>query len=121
VPNTGKWFDPFYDSWIDPFSGGLISARTSEQKYALLSLDGNQVTPPVHDRIAWVAPGIAVAWSRDGGGLMDREGKWIYRDNDKMRISRFGARNAKTTATEYRHGLVVIEDSPKWGYAKLTN
>jgi hypothetical protein len=120
VAKSGNWFDPYYNKgWPDIFSGGLIPARTSEQKYGLLRLDGVQVVHPVYDRIAWVAPGIAAAWSRIDGGLLDRGGKWIFRDNDQFRIARFGARNARSTDAQYRHGLVVIEDSPKWGFARL--
>jgi hypothetical protein len=117
---AGRWNEPFYDAKrTDPFSGGLITARSEEQKYALLRLDGTRVVPPVHDRIAWIAPGVAAVWSRDDGGLIGRDGNWLFRDNDRIRIARFGSRNAKTTAAQYRHGLVVIEDTPKWGYAEL--
>jgi hypothetical protein len=117
---AGRWNEPFYDAKrTDPFSGGLITARSEEQKYALLRLDGTRVVPPVHDRIAWIAPGVAAVWSRDDGGLIGRDGNWLFRDNDRIRIARFGSRNAKSTAAQYRHGIVVIEDAPKWGYAEL--
>lgn len=120
VSKTGRWIEPFYDNgWPDEFSGGLIPARTAGQKYALLRLDGVQITPPLHDRIAWVAPGVAAAWSGDDGGLMDRSGKWLFRDNGKIRVARFGLKNARSTEHQHRRGLVIIEDPPKWGYAKL--
>ncbi len=119
-PQQKKWGEPWYDAYrLDPFSGGRIPARTPEQKYALLRLDGKEVVPPLYDRIAWVAPGIAAAWSSAAGGLVDREGNWIFRDSDKTRIARFGAKNAKSTETQHRRGLIAIEDPPKWGYAKL--
>ena len=117
---AGHWSEPYYDgSRTDALSGGRITARSKDGKYGLLRLDGSQVVPPVHDRIAWVAPGVAAVWSGQEGGLIDRDGQWIFRDNDKNRIARFGASRARTTADQYRHGLIVIEDAPKWGYANL--
>ncbi len=125
VDETGRpltppvWNEPYYDGWGDRLAGGLISARTPEQRYGLLRKDGSTVVEPEFDRIAWVSPGVAAAWSPTGGGLIDAEGKWIFRDNDRIRIARFGDQNARTTAREFRHGLVVIEDTPRWGYARL--
>lgn len=117
---AGRWEASAYDGGqTDSFSGGRITAKSKNGKYALLRMDGAQVLPPMHDRIAWVAPGVAAVWSRQEGGLMDAEGQWIFRDNDKIRIARFGTSRARSTADPYRHGLIVIEDSPKWGYAKL--
>ena len=120
VFKASKWFDPDYDyGRLDAFSGGLISTRTKERKYGLIRMDDVQVIPSVYDRIAWVAPGVAAAWSQADGGLLERGGQWIFRDNDKIRVARFGDRDARVTDAQYRHGLVVIEDSPKWGYARL--
>lgn len=113
------WGKPWYDRIIDPLSGGLVSARTKDQKYGLLSRDGITVVPPRYDRIAWVSQGIAAVWSKESGGLMESSGKLIFRDNDRLRIARFGAKNARSTAPLQQRGLIVVENPPKWGYAKL--
>lgn len=115
----GDWGEPWYDSKVDPFAEGLISARTREQKYGLIRKDGSVVLAPRFDRIAWVAPGLAAVWSADEGGLMKADGRWLFKDSDTVRLARFGLKRSKTTELQYRHGLALIEDVPKWGYARL--
>lgn len=115
---SAKWSSPWYDRKADPMAGGLLSARSTEQKYGLIRRDGTVVLEPRFDRIAWIAPKVAAVWSRDEGGLIDDTGAWIFRDDNKRRLARFG-RNSKKTDPQFQHGLAVIEDTPKWGYARL--
>ncbi len=112
------WAEPWRDRETDPRSGGLITARDARQKYGLLHRDGTTALPPQFDRIAWIAPGVAAVWTKESGGLIDTKGDWIFRDDEKRRIARFGGTTLKTNHT-FQHGLVVIEDVPKWGYARL--
>ena len=125
VDETGKaltedaWYRPWFDVKLDPFSTNLISARTAEEKYGLVRRDGSHVTEGKFDRIAWIAPGIAAAWNRDEGGLMRSDGSWIFRDNQEIRIARFSSDGLNRTPAQFRHGLAVIEDVPRWGYARL--
>jgi len=115
----GDWGQPWYDQEIDPFAGELISARSLEQKYGLIRKDGSVVIAPRFDRIAWVAPGIAAVWSLEVGGLMKADGQWIFKDSDTVRLARFGLKRSRKTENQHRHGLALIEDVPKWGYARL--
>jgi hypothetical protein len=115
----GNWDRPWYDVKIDPFSGGLISARTTAEKYGLLRYDGSPVVEPNFDRIAWIAPAIAAVWNRDEGGLMKADGTWLFLDNEQIRIARFDSNRNPRTGPQFRHGLAVIEDVPRWGYARL--
>jgi hypothetical protein len=125
IDETGKaltapdWGRPWYDTKADPLAGGLISARTKEQKYGLIRRDGTVVVKPEFDRIAWIAPKVAAVWSRGDGGLINAAGEWIFKDTDKVRIARFGLKNARSTERQHQHGLALIEDVPKWGYARL--
>jgi WG containing repeat len=125
VDETGKplteavWNEPYYSARMDEFAPGLIHARSMDQKYGLLRKDGSLVVPAKFDRIAWVATGVAAAWSSTEGGLLDTNGKWVFQDNDKIRIARFGADGDRTTGPQHRHGLIIIEDTPEWGYARL--
>lgn len=138
-----RWGKPFYDDigrGVDPFSMGLVSARTAKAKYGLIRSDGpviaeperlgpeddhaldeTLVVPPVFDRIAWVDSGVAVVWNDDEGtgGMIDDKGDWIFRDNDKIRVARFGTNGQRSTPSEFRHGLLAIETPPRWGFAKL--
>jgi hypothetical protein len=113
------WGSPFFDISVDHFAQGAILARTKNQRYGLLNRDGSKLVQPHYERIGWVAPGVAVAWSRLEGGLIGRDGQWIFKNNDRYRVARFGSKNARKIEPHCRHGLVVIEDSPKWGYASL--
>jgi hypothetical protein len=110
---------PRYDRTSDVFAGGLITAQSTNDRFALLRPDGSPLLEPRYERIAWVAPGVAAAWSGGEGGLVDAQGKWIFKDNSTHRLARFGTTQDHDTRDELRHGLIVIEDVPKWGYARL--
>ena len=127
IDETGRaltdsgWSKSWYgrdDRHTDPLSGGLISARDARQKVGLLRRDGTTAVPAQFDALAWVAPGVAAVWTVADGGLIDTKGAWLFRDDDKRRIARFPAKNRKTDP-QFQHGLVIIEDVPKWGYARL--
>lgn len=125
VDETGKaltkagWGEPWYDRKADPLAGGLLSVRTKDQKYGLIRRDGTVAVEPRFDRIAWIAPKVAAVWTRDAGGLIDAAGNWLFKDNDKVRVARFGLRDRRATEPQHQHGLALIEDVPKWGYARL--
>jgi len=115
VVSEGNWISPKTSRTSDPFSTGLIHARGQNEKYGLIRKDGTIVMEPRFDSINWVAPKIAAVWNRDEGGLITVDGEWLFQDNDTARIARF----VRPTDTQFRHGLAVIEDVPKWGYARL--
>ena len=115
VLTAGNWIRPKANRTSDPFSQGLIHARDQNEKYGLIRKDGTTVMEPRFDSINWVAPRIAAVWSRDEGGLITAEGQWLFQDNGEARIARF----VRPTDAQFRHGLAVIEDAPKWGYARL--
>lgn len=115
VLTAGNWIRPKVNRTSDPFSQGLIHARDQNEKYGLIRKDGTTVMEPRFDSINWVAPRIAAVWSRDEGGLITAEGQWLFQDNGEARIARF----VRPTDAQFRHGLAVIEDAPKWGYARL--
>ena len=50
---------------------------------------------------------------------MTADGSWLFQDNEERRIARFGLKNSTYTEAQFRHGLALIEDIPKWGYARL--
>jgi hypothetical protein len=113
------WTSPPQDGGLDPFSSGLITVQDREGRQALLRPDGSTHLPLRYERIAWVAPAVAAAWSGSEGGLVDAQGKWLFQDDNRRRIARFGTKRFRETPDELRHGLVVIEDLPKWGHARL--
>lgn len=116
---TPTWTLPYFDLRPDPFGKGLLSIRSREGFYGLVQPDGKIVAQPRFERIAWVAPGIAAAWSATDGGLIGMDGNWIFKDDASRRIARFGTTADRSTDATFRHGLVVIEDLPQWGYARL--
>lgn len=111
-----EWEAPWFGARADSLANGLITARTISQKYGLIDSEGKEVVAPVFDRICWVGPGVAAVWGNENG-LIDSSGKWLFRDNGENQISRFDA--YRTTPSYCRHGLVVIENIPKWGFARL--
>lgn len=119
ILSDSGWTKPWYDAEPDPFGQGLLTARSLERKYGLLRKDGTVVVEPKFDRIAWVALGIAAVWSGDEGGLMRADGTWLFRDDAQRRIARLGVKSRAYTEQQHSHGLAIIEDIPKWGYARL--
>ncbi len=114
----------------DPLARHVIIASGRNEKFGIVRRDGSVVVPPEFDTIAWVGPDTAAAWHRDGGGLVTAEGNWVFRDNADVRVARFEQRDVPPIPEEpgerldspwrrYRHGLVAIEETPKWGFARL--
>ncbi|MEO6755188.1 MAG: WG repeat-containing protein [Chthoniobacteraceae bacterium] len=114
-----EWGSPWYDGKADPLAEGLLTARTKEQKYGLLRRDGTVVLKPQYDRVAWIAPKVAAVWAGETGGLVNAAGEWLFQDNANVRIARFGLKDTRATEVQHQHGLALIEDVPKWGYARL--
>ncbi|MGB6223542.1 WG repeat-containing protein [Haloferula sp.] len=129
---TGPWGRPWYDSRGDEFADGALPIRTSEGEYGLVRIADSpphdlRIIEPSLDRIAWVANGVAAAWSdsvkggggKAEGGLINARGDWVFQDNERVRVARFGTNSDKITPPRFRHGLVVTETPPKWGYARV--
>lgn len=116
---TPTWSVPRFDLRPDAFARGLLSLRSRDGLYGLIQPDGKIVVQPRFVRIYWVAPGVAAAWSATEGGLIGLDGNWIFKDDASRRIARFGTTADRSTDATFRHGLVVIEDLPQWGYARL--
>ncbi|MBE2282868.1 MAG: WG repeat-containing protein [Prosthecobacter sp.] len=117
--NPTIWNDPPRQGEPDAFSLGGTVARSQEGAEALLAPSGQLLLPPAQERIIWVAPGVAVTWEKTTGGLVNAQGQWLFKDDAKRRIARFGSLNRRGTYDELRHGLIVIEDQPRWGFARL--
>jgi hypothetical protein len=116
-----EWGHPGASPEVDAFAQGLIRARNPDGRLGLIASNGRMVLAPRFDRIAWVALGAAAAWSPAGGGLIDTQGQWRFQDNDRIRIARFTTTASGPARNRESHGLVVLEDQPKWGYAKLVS
>ncbi len=119
TPKSG-FAPPRASSGPDAFAlGNLLSSKGPSERNGLIRKDGREVLEPKYERIAWVAPGIAAVWNREEGGLFSTDGRWLFKDNASTRIARFGSSSSARSSRQHRHGLVVIEDIPKWGYARL--
>ncbi len=113
------WRQPEDGMYEDPLAGGLLHLRSEDGFYGLIRRDGTTAVAPRFDRITWVAPKVAAVWSRTEGGLIDAAGAWIFQDTRKVRIARFLDPIPDEPDPQFRHGLVVIEDVPRWGFARL--
>lgn len=100
----------------DELAGGSEIIRSPEQQYGLKDASGQIVLEPEWNHMAWVGPGVVAAWTDGGGGTFDAAGKPLFRDGAQMRLARF---DHEDRAGQYRRGLIVIEATPVWGYAKL--
>jgi len=126
VDHTGKvltpksgFIRPRTSSQPDPLNDGLIhTSKVRDDMNGLIRKDGTEVLPPSFERIAWIAPGVAAVWSASEGGLIDAQGRWLFKDTAEMRVARFATRSGRSQR-QHRHGLALIEDVPHWGYARL--
>jgi hypothetical protein len=94
--------------------------NSTEGKFGLKDDAGQFVVAPKWEHIAWIGPRVAAAWNEDEGGIFEETGKALFRDDAKRRMARFNRPGATLTPSRYQLGLVVIEETPVWGYAKLT-
>jgi hypothetical protein len=95
--------------------------KSREEKLGLKDAAGKFVVAPKWDHIAWIGPQLAAAWNENEGGIFDETGTALFRDDAKRRLARFNRPDEKLTPRRYQQGLVVIEATPVWGYAKLAN
>ena len=105
----------------DPLSEGMELYKSREEKLGLKDAAGKFVVAPKWDHIAWIGPQLAAAWSENEGGIFDGTGTALFRDDAKRRLARFDRPDETLTPRRYQQGLVVIEATPVWGYAKLAN
>jgi hypothetical protein len=70
--------------------------------------------------IAWLYSDLFAVRGEADGGLYSLKDGWVFRDNDRLRIERDPHRN-KLQLTWARHGLFVVEETPKWGFARWKN
>jgi hypothetical protein len=102
--------------------GGTQILKTTKGKSGLYSHNGTVLVEPRWDHMGWVAPGIAAAWTNSNGALFDTKGRILFRDNATRRLVRFRSpEQGERGASPYmhRHGMVLIETPPVWGYAKF--
>ena len=103
----------------DVLGQGSLITESSDGKFGLKDASGEFILPPKWSHIAWIGPGVAAAWNDYEGGIFDATGKALFSDDAKRRLARFDRPNRPVTRGRYQHGLVVIEATPVWGYAKL--
>jgi hypothetical protein len=108
-------------SWPDPLGQGMEIYNSSEGSFGLRDDSGQIVAAPKWDHIVWIGPRVAAAWNENEGGIFDAAGKALFRDDAKRRLARFDRPGATFTPSRYQRGLVVIEATPVWGYAKLAD
>jgi hypothetical protein len=100
--------------------GGTQILITSRGKSGLYSPTGTVLIEPRWDHMAWVAPGIVAAWTDSDGALLDTKGRVLFRDNATRRLARFHSPRAVGSPGMHKHGVVLIETPPVWGFATLT-
>jgi hypothetical protein len=100
----------------DPLGQGMETYTSSEGKFGLKDAAGKFVLDPKWEHLAWVGPQVVAVWNENEGGIFDASGAALFRDDGVRRLARF---YENTTPRRYQHGLVVIEATPLWGYAKL--
>ena len=105
----------------DSFGDGMVIAGNSEGKFGLKDAAGQFILPSKWNHIAWIGPRVAAAWNDNEGGIFDATGKALFWDDAKRRLARFDRPDREVTPGAYQHGLVIIEATPVWGYAKLEN
>jgi hypothetical protein len=105
----------------DPLSEGMELYKSREEKLGLKDAAGKFVVAPKWDYIAWIGPQLAAAWNESEGGIFDETGTALFRDDAKRRLARFNRPDERLTPRRYQQGLVLIEATPVWGYAKLAN
>lgn len=73
--------------------------------------------------IEWVSSGVAAVRGDHNGGLFSPEKSWLFQDDDKRRLRRNrGFRDQdRLDLSVQRHGFLVIEETPKWGFARWKN
>lgn len=103
----------------DVLGEGTLVTEASNRKFGLKDSSGKFVLPPKWNHIAWIGPGTAAAWNHVEGGIFDTTGKELFKDDTKRRLARFDRPYRTYTPGRYQKGLVVIEATPVWGYAKL--
>jgi hypothetical protein len=157
--STGTWGLPAVRQRLDVYAPQLILAGTGEGLYGLLDRNGAVVLPPKFNELLWIAPGVALVWSENDGGLIDAAGQWLFRDSAErrvvritdtyprgpgdpartdylsrmvVRIGRWSSDWRFTAPAEsyseemlrdpanrpFRHGLALIEQTPRYGYAR---
>jgi hypothetical protein len=108
-------------SWPDPLGQGMEIYKSREGKFGLRNDTGKFVVAPKWDHIAWIGPLVAAAWNENEAGIFNATGTALFRDDAKRRLARFNRPDETSTPRRYQQGLFVIEATPVWGYAKLTN
>jgi hypothetical protein len=103
----------------DVLGEGSLITESSDGKFGLKDASGNFILPPKWNHIAWIGPRVAAAWNHYEGGIFDATGKPLFQEDAKRRLARFDRPGRTITPGRYQHGLVVIEATPVWGYAKL--
>jgi len=120
---TETWSSPPYQASRnpDPFANGMIQTANHTRSLGLLHKDGSIALEPEYDRIIWVAPGVVAVWNKYDGGVRSAD-SWIFRDSHEQetRVARFEERHAwRGPESQFRHGLVLVESIPRWGYIRL--
>ena len=105
----------------DVLGEGALITESSDGKFGLKDASGEFILPPKWNHIAWIGPRTAAAWNHVEGGIFDTTGKALFKDDPKRRLARFDRPNRALTPGQYQKGLVVIEATPVWGYAKLAD
>ena len=103
----------------DPLSEGMELYESRDGRLGLKDNAGKFIVAPKWDYIAWIGPRVAAAWNASEGGIFDQSGTALFRDDAKRRLARFDRPDREETPGRYQKGLVVIEATPVWGYAKL--
>lgn len=157
--STGTWGLPAVRQRLDVYAPQLILASSGEGLYGLLDRNGAVVLPPKFNELLWIAPGVALVWSENDGGLIDAAGQWLFRDSAERRLVRitdtyprgpgdpartsylsrmvvrierwpsdWGSTQPAESYSEevlrdpahrpFRHGLAIIEQTPRYGYAR---
>lgn len=94
--------------------------ESSNGRIGLVGASGKFALEQEWHAIEWVAPDVVVARGAYTGGLFSTKKGWLFQDGDKYRIRRNqGYRNTdRLSLYGRRFGFLVIEETPKWGYAR---
>ena len=100
----------------NPYAGEWSIFKGPRGRSGIADPTGITVLDPDWLAIGWLAPELAAIRGKYDGGLFSPEKGWLFRDNDVRRIRRNP--RGRIDRSLITHGHMIIEKTPKWGYAR---
>jgi len=119
----GNKIEKFYkepEKTENSFAGMWTVSKSSRGLQGLVDDSGKVALEQEWRGMAWIAPGVIAVRGEYTAGLFSPEKGWLFQDDDQRRIRRSN-RSSRLDLSVRRNGFVMIEETPKWGYARWKN